>query len=248
MKKKIDKAERIGVVIKNISGLQMKCIEYYNSSNISVEFENGYVVHNVQWGNFIRGRVKDKSITTTKDGKLSKEYYTWIHMLDRCCNEKIKKQKPTYKDCICCDEWLSYENFYEWLHGQENFDIWSKLSWSAIDKDILVKGNKIYSPETCCLVPINVNSLFVKQDINRGDLPIGVFMRNGKYNAYCANPLLNKKAMLIGSYDNKEDAFLCYKHYKENLIKQIADIEYNNQTITKECRDAMYVYKVEIDD
>jgi hypothetical protein len=251
MRRKVDKAERIGVIATNISGLKMKCIEYYNSSNISVEFENGYVIHNVQWNNFVRGKVKDKSKKDSKiikSGKLSKEYYTWIHMLDRCFNEKIKEQKPTYKDCICCDEWLIFDNFCSWLHEQENFSIWQNLKWSAIDKDILVKGNKIYSPETCCLVPINVNSLFVKQDTNRGNLPIGVFLRNDKYKAYCANPLLNKKAILIGSYDNQEDAFLCYKQYKENLIKQIADIEYNNQTITKECRDAMYAYKVEIDD
>lgn len=251
MRRKVNKTERIGVIATNISGLQMKCIEYYGSSNISVEFENGYIAHNVQWNNFIRGKVKnklEKDSKIFKDGKLSKEYYTWLHMLDRCFNEKIKEQKPTYKNCVCCDEWLIFDNFYNWLHKQENFIIWKNLKWSAIDKDILVKGNKIYSPDTCCLVPINVNSLFVKQDVNRGDLPIGVFIRNGKYEAYCANSLINKKAVLIGSYDNQEDAFLCYKQYKENLIKQIADIEYNNKTITKECRDAMYKYSVEIND
>ena len=248
MRRKVDKTERIGAIVTNISGLQMKCIEYYNSSNISVEFENGYVVNNVQWNNFIRGKVKNKLVTTLKDGKLSKEYYTWLHMLDRCYNEEIKMQKPTYKDCVCCDEWLSFDNFNKWLHLQENFNIWKDLKWSAIDKDILIKSNKVYSPDTCCLVPVNVNTLFVKCDANRGNLPIGVFNRNGKYEVHCANPLLNKRAILIGSYNNQEDAFLCYKQYKENLIKQIADIEYSNQTITKECRDAMYSYIVEIDD
>lgn len=248
MKRKVYKIERIGAIVTNISGLQMKCIEYYNSSNISVEFENGCIIHNVQWSNFVRGKVKDKLATILKDGKLSKEYYTWLHMLDRCYNEKVKEQKPTYKDCICCNEWLSFDNFNKWLHLQENFNIWKDLKWSAIDKDILVKGNKVYSPDTCCLVPINVNTLFVKRNANRGSLPIGVFKRNGKYEVHCANPLLNKKAMLIGSYANQEDAFLCYKQYKENLIKQIADIEYSNHTITKECRDAMYAYRVESDD
>lgn len=121
------------------------------------------------------------------------------------------------------------------------------MKWSAIDKDILIKGNKIYSPETCCLVPVNVNNLFVKHDSLRGDYPIGVFLENDKYVAKCTNSIVGK-SIRIGLYDTVEEAFNAYKKYKENLIKEIADIEYNNGTITKKCRDAMYLYKVEIND
>lgn len=250
MKRKVDKFERIGVIVTNISGLQMKCIEYYNSSNVSVEFENGYIVYNVQWNNFIRGKVKNKLMkaTTNNNKKLSKEYYTWLNMLDRCCNKKIKEQKPTYKDCICCDEWLSFDNFNKWLHSQENFHIWKNSKWSAIDKDILIKGNKIYSPNTCCLVPNNVNTLFVKHDSARGNFPIGVSInKQNKYVAQCSNPFVGK-LVFIRICDTKEEAFLAYKEYKERLIKQIADIEYNNGAITKQCKDAMFNYIVEIND
>lgn len=52
----------------------------------------------------------------------------------------------------------------------------------------------------------------------------------------------------IGSYNTMSEAFSAYKEYKENLIKEIADIEYKNGTITKKCRDAMYEYIVEIND
>lgn len=247
MRRSVDKLERIGVITTNISGLQMKCIGYYDSSNISVEFENGYIAHNVQWNNFIRGKVKDKLSVISKDGKLSKEYYTWVHMLDRCYNEKIKVQKPTYKDCVCCDEWLSFDSFNKWLHLQENFDIWKTLKWSAIDKDILIKGNKIYSPETCLLVPVNVNTLFVKHDALRGEQCIGACLVDKKYKTYCMNPILNK-SVFLGSYETQEQSFDAYKKYKESLIKQIADFEYNKGTITRKCKDAMYAYSVEIDD
>ena len=43
-----------------------------------------------------------------------------------------------------------------------------------LDKDILIKGNKIYSPQTCCFVPENLNSLITKNDSIRNNLPIGV--------------------------------------------------------------------------
>ena len=245
------KNKRIGTVVKNITGYEMKCIGYRNSMDIDVLFlNNGYIVKNIQWNNFIRGKVKYrnidedeyyKSITTTK------EYYTWYQMIRRCLNEKIKEDKPTYKDVACCDEWLYFENFYDWLHSQENFKIWKDLKWSAIDKDIFIKGNKVYSPDTCCLVPVNVNNLFVKHDALRGDYPIGVSQIGEKYSAKCTNPF-ECRVVFIGMYDTINEAFEAYKEYKENIIKEIADIEYNKGTITRKCRDAMYAYKVEIDD
>ena len=96
-------------------------------------------------------------------------------MINRCFYEKIKEEHPTYKNVTCSEEWLLFENFYEWLHLQENFDKWYNEDKWCLDKDILVKGNKIYSPKTCCLVPQNVNTLFTKKNANRGKLPIGVF-------------------------------------------------------------------------
>lgn len=52
----------------------------------------------------------------------------------------------------------------------------------------------------------------------------------------------------IGIYTTVEEAFEAYKKYKEKLIKEIADIEYKKGTITKECKNAMYRYTVEIND
>lgn len=127
---------------------------------------------------------------------------------------------------------MVFENFYKWLHEQENFETWKELKQSAIDKDIIFKGNKVYSPETCFLVPTNINTLFVKCNASRGDLPIGVRFLNGKYASQCTNPFENK-VVHIGTFNTKEEAFRAYKEYKENLIRQVADIEYKNNTITK---------------
>ena len=240
--------QRIGSITKNISGYIMKCIDYRSSMDIDVEFlDSGNVIENVQWNNFIRGKVKDKYIGNRYIFTDSKEYRTWYQMLKRCFDSKTKEEKPTYQNASCCKEWLSFDNFCNWLYSQENYKTWKDLKWSAIDKDILFKGNKIYSPENCLLVPVNVNNLFVKHDALRGDYPIGVCLVNNKYAANCTNPIQNR-IVRIGLYDTIDEAFAAYKKYKENLIKEIAIIEYNKGTITKKCRDAMLTYKVEIDD
>lgn len=242
--------QRVGTVIENISGCRMKCIAYRNSMDIDVEFlDSGNIIKNVQWNNFVRGKVRNKKINSNNclTPTDSKEYRTWYQMLRRCFDKQVKEEKPTYKNAVCCKEWLSFEKFCDWLQSQENYETWKTLKWSAIDKDIICKGNKMYSPENCFLVPVNVNNLFVKHDALRGNMPIGVYQTNDKYVASCTNSIEDRQ-VIIGTYNTAKEAFEAYKKYKENLIKEIADIEYKNGSITKKCRDAMYVYKVEIDD
>ena len=159
-------------------------------------------------------------------------------MLERCYNPNYKDNKPTYKECKVCNEWLNYQNFAKWFEDNyytiENEKV-------ALDKDILIKNNKIYSPNTCIFVPVRINSLFLKRQNYRGDTPIGVHYVDltKKYEAQCAGNNL-------GAYDTPEEAFSVYKQYKENMIKQVAD-EYKN-LIPEKLYNAMYEYEVEIDD
>jgi hypothetical protein len=118
-----------------------------------------------------------------------------------------------------------------------------------LDKDILVKHNKIYSPETCIFVPQTINLLFTKQDKKRGDSPIGTSPRNGKYEVNCSliNPQTGKsKQEYLGLYDTQEKAFEVYKYYKEKNIKEVAD--YYKEHISQKLHNAMYKYEVEIND
>lgn len=133
------------------------------------------------------------------------------------------------------------------MHNQENFEKWLNGKKWSLDKDILIKGNKVYSSDTCCLVPHNVNCLFLKSDATRGNLPIGVTRKDDGFEARCENQLLGERES-IGTYDTSEKAFAAYKFYKEELIKQVAEIEYHKGNITKQCYDAMMNYEVEIDD
>ena len=245
----------------NNQGSLMKIIEYIDNNNIVVEFQDDYKFRvNSIYANFKKGSIKNPfypsvygvGITGNKyprsiDCKMTKEYDTWIHILQRCFNDKLKEKQPSYKDKECCDEWLYYPNFYEWLHSQPNFDKWYNGKRWAIDKDILIKRNKVYSPKNCCLIPQNVNCLFLKREAERGKYPIGVRYTNDGFLAVCRNPFLDR-AVELGYYSTPEKAFQAYKEYKEMIIKQVAEIEYKAGNIIKECYESMITYEVEIDD
>ena len=245
----------------NNQGCLMKIIEYNNSSDIVVEFQDEYKHRvNTIYANFKIGSVKNPyhpslygvGILGTKyrariDGKFMKEYYTWAHIIERCFDEKLKAKQPAYKDIKCCEEWKNFEKFYEWLHSQPNFDRWYNGKRWAIDKDILNKGNKIYSPENCCLIPQSVNCLFLKREAERGKYPIGVSYRKDGFLASCNNSFTGRREEL-GYYSTPEKAFQAYKKYKEKIIKQVAKKEYESGNITEQCYKAMMEYEVEITD
>lgn len=261
--KEKQRAERIGLTAYNKQGCLMKLIEYKSSSNITVKFLDKYgYERSAEWKEFNSGSIVNPYFPSvcgvgivgtyiiSKNGKHDKEYVTWKHILSRCFNKKDKTKNICYKDVTVCEEWLYYPNFYEWLHNQENFDKWANSKDWAIDKDILIKGNKIYSPETCCLVPQNVNNLFTKNNRYRGNLPIGVTSKKNKYLAEIIYGNKNNVSKTTQySYPTPEDAFyLGYKPYKEKRIKEIAQEEFDKGNITKNCYDAMMNYEVEITD
>lgn len=252
---------KIGEEKLNNQGCLMKIVEYNRYSDIIVEFQDDYKYRkHTEYKCFQSGEIKNPYFPSVHNvgivgakypvkanGKITKEYNTWNNMIKRCFNENVHKKRPTYIECEVCDEWLHFENFYEWLHSQPNFEQWLKLKKSALDKDILIKGNKLYSPETCCLVPQNINNLLLKCDSTRGNNPIGLYY-NEEINSYMVNCCENGHGNYKGSYETLENAFMKYKNEKERVIKEVAIKEYNNGNITKKCYEALLKYEVEITD
>lgn len=256
--------QRIGMINTNGQGHVMKVVDYIDYNNVIIEFQDDHHERiKCTWGAFERGTVKNHyapfvfgvgmvgvKYPATKNGKRTKEYTAWSSMLARCYTKSIingKNHYHRYEDVEVCSEWLLFENFYEWLHGQENFDEWILLDKGVVDKDILIKGNKIYSPDTCCLIPQNVNMLFSKSNKTRGKYPIGVTYktRDDVYEVQCN---VNGKETYLGRRNTPEQGFLLYKSFKEDLIKQVAQEEYSKGSIAKKCYEAMMKYEVEITD
>ena len=245
-----DKIDRTGEENINNQGEQMIIIYYRNSHDITVFFKDTKTTKRCAYKEFKKGSIKDNFYpsvfgigyigdTTVSEGNkvVKRSYKVWEEILKRCY--AYSEQNPTYKDCTICDEWLCYANFEKW-YNENYYEIPNEKM--QLDKDILIKGNKIYSPQTCVFVPHRINTLFTKRNAKRGECPIGVTFsrKNNKY-----EPQVQGRKWL-GYFDNPNDAFLIYKKEKELRIKEVAD-EYKNQ-IPQKLYDAMYAYEVEITD
>lgn len=255
--------DRTGEENYNAYGTLMRIVEYKNNRNIVIEFQDEHKAKvPTTYQNFKDGSIKNpyhKSIygvgyigegkyKTWENGKDTVTYKTWQNMLKRCYDAYYINKNPTYIDCYVCDEWLNFQNFAEWYKEEMYECNGEKLE---LDKDILIKGNKIYSPETCIFVPQRVNSLFTKCDNVRGEYPVGVsyYKTSGKLLVQCRIFENGKsKSKHLGRFPlNKPfQAFYTYKMFKENYIKQVAD-EYKN-LIPQKLYDAMYRYEVGIND
>lgn len=167
-------------------------------------------------------------------------YKYWAGMLMRCYSESIHKKRPRYKDCTVCEEWKLFSNFKKWF--DENY-----IEGYQLDKDILFKDNKIYSPETCCFVPTEINNLFEKSNRSRGKYPIGVsFSKSSKdFESYIR---ADGKRVHLGHYSAPEEAFNVYKLAKEAYISRMAEEYYGKVLIKENVYNAMLNYKVEITD
>ena len=186
----------------------------------------------------IASRLGDAPVGKGKDRAF--EYTTWANMLKRCYSEKDLVDNPSYRDKSVCEQWLIYENFYSWCKQV----VHKEFGWQ-LDKDLLVKGNKVYSPETCVFLPPRINGVILRCDKSRGDLPIGIHFDKSrlKYKVTCQNEFDKQYQKRFHSL---EDAWLCYKTEKERVIKVIAE-KYKDE-IDPRAYQALINYTVEITD
>ena len=228
----------------------MKIICYRKIDDIDIVFldEYEYIVRNTTYCNFKSGQIKnpyDKSLygvgymgvgkfssRNSEMKKPSDEYEVWTGMMGRCYHDKEKY--PAYCGVTTvCEQWHCFQNFAKWFDDNK-YEVDGRLH---IDKDILYPNCKIYSPETCLLIPQRINMLFLNKPNKRG-LPNGISKsKSGKFAAvYCGKH--------IGTYSTLESAYAAYAEEKEKKIKQVAD-EYRN-IIPKKAYEALYAYKLDI--
>ena len=182
--------------------------------------------------------VFDAPYAKTRDELTRKAYRDWNNMLQRCYGKSNFPSKPAYKECVVCEEWHSFLKFREWF--DENY-----IEGCFLDKDVLIKGNKIYSPNTCSYIPSFINTLLLNCRSARGKYPIGAQKHK---HGFCVKLYKQGEPHYIGFYKNEKDAFLAYKKAKELYIQEVAQKYYNDGKITKRVYDALMRYEVEITD
>ena len=249
----------VGKVFKSKSSGDFKVLKYNDSANVVIQFlKTGYETL-VQLTNVRNGYIKDPylpsvygvGILGTKypskvSGVTTKEYVPWCSMLKRCYSDSYKKKNPTYKDCEVSENFKSYEYFYEWCHKQVGFGNDGNGNPFHLDKDLLIKGNKIYSENTCVFIPSEINSLLIKREALRGEYLIGVYWSKTN-KAFRARVNKNKgTSEHLGYFNTELEAYNAYKIAKESFIKEQAN-EWKDK-IDPRAHEALMKYTVEITD
>jgi len=256
--------DRTGELGSSNEGYKIRIKTYRNANDIDIEIldENKYTIENSTYQVFKYGNIKNpfhrsvyktgyigvgeyRAYTRIRGKAVAiNGYKKWCAMLERCYGEKISSKNRTYSDCFVCDEWHNFQNFARW-YSKNYYSIEGERM--ELDKDIIKKGNRIYSPENCCIVPKPINVILTNSNAKRGDFPVGVHYekRKDRYVATC-NIANTKKARYLGMYKNPEDAFYAYKKYKEQQIKTIAD-KYK-EILPSSVYKSILNYKIDIDD
>ena len=243
-----------GDVFKTKSYGDLIITKYVNSKAVCVKFVvTGYET-TTKASNVIAGSVKDRLLPTVHgigitgdsqvrvDGKHTKEYRLWNNMLKRCYSVGCQKVRPTYIDCSISENFRYLQYFKEWCNNQIGFNsVDEKGKPFALDKDILVKGNRVYNEDVCVFVPQEVNLLFTKRDKSRGEYPIGVSFHKSRG---MLTATLNNK--YLGYFNTAEQAFQVYKTAKEAYIKEVAN-KWKDK-IDPKVYEALMNYEVHIDD
>ena len=143
-------------------------------------------------------------------------YRRWKKMLERCYYEKYQEKYPTYTGCYVCKEWLTFSNFKAWMETQD---------WKGkqLDKDILFRGNKVYSPGTCVFINQNVNKFILDSAAIRGDYLIGVSWdkkKRCKYLSQCTDGQGRKK--FLGYFNTELEAHKAWLKCKQEVARQLA--------------------------
>lgn len=166
--------------------------------------------------------IADVKVTSSED---KSAYETWRHMLRRSYSIEYKTRKPSYENCTVAEEWLTFSNFLKFYKDnyKEGFHL---------DKDILVKGNKIYAKETCCFVPVALNGIIVNIE------GVGVNFDKEK-RKFRAGISIKGKQKNLGYYATIEDAMAAYKKAKKKYVIDSANEYLNTGDIDERIANAL---------
>ena len=245
----------VGKICKSKSSGDFKILKYNGSKDVEIQFINTGFETIATLGNIKNGKVKDLylpsvygvGIIGTKypsevNRVKTKEYVLWQNMFQRCYSDTSKKRNPTYEGCEVSNNFKYFEYFYEWCHKQIGFN---NEGWQ-LDKDLLIKGNKVYSEDFCVFIPSDINLLLTKSTASRGEYLIGVsWCKTNK--AFKAQVSRSKgKSEYLGLFKTEIEAFNAYKTAKEAFVKEQAN-EWKSQ-IDPRAYEALMKYTVNITD
>ena len=167
-----------------------------------------------------------------KEHRMIRAFISWKSMIRRIYNGYGRFAK-CYENCVICEEWLDYGVFKNWYENQRGCGLKYEL-----DKDLLGNG-KLYSPETCCLLPRELNRMISDRKTKNRELPTGVVKSGKKYYAHYVMGTSEKKLVRIGGFNTPEEASNAYKAFRKKRIAETAQVYYDNGELDERAYNAL---------
>lgn len=173
--------------------------------------------------------VNDYLGNVSEGGSLIKSYVVYCDMVRRCYSGNKQITSLSYDYCSVCEEWKSFREFKNWFDANyiEGFEL---------DKDILVEGNKIYSPETCRFVPLDINCMLTHVKKNKGIYPTGVRAHRKSFQG-CVKDGNGKT--LTKTFKTVDEALQWYSETKKKIVKERATRAFLDNSIKSDVYQAL---------
>lgn len=202
--------------------------KYESSDKVHVRFKNTGSTTVTCMSTLRSGSLKDKQAPSilgfgivgedvpSKGGIQDKAYGAWHSILTRCLSPRVKAIRPTYADCKVHEDWQYYQNFKEWFYNQVGYD----SEGYQVDKDLLVRGNLLYSADTCCLIPRDLNVFLARLPVYGCTTRINFKVNICKYSVVVWYEGCEYE---LGYFKTYKQAFLELKTFKEQKLKEFAE-------------------------
>ena len=225
--KRVDGYE--GKIITAACGKDFKIIRIRKDGYVDVEFLGSGYKATVLFGAAKSGNIKDRLSPSvygvgivggcfSSSESTTPAYLAWRGVLSRCYCNKTKERQPSYKNATISEDWLNYPNFREWYLAEKgDADIVLE-----VDKDLLGIGTKVYSKETCLLLPKKINNFLNTMPVFGCTTTINYSPIMCKYLIIVKDGCGNKVFKNI-YYDTYREAFSAIVDYKEGVMKSLAD-------------------------
>lgn len=237
---------KAGDIYKTNSGCEFKIIENGGWDKVLIEFQDKHKYRlNTTRSHVKNGGIKNPyqpivrgigyigvgEFTASINSGYRPVYKSWVGMFERCYDAKYQARCPTYKGCTVHPEWHNFQNYAKWHLNHECYGLGYE-----IDKDILVLGNKVYSPDTCTLVPSNVNKVAVIRSSPLGLRNTGIIKRKS-LDRFLVRMNINGKTEVLGYFETEQEAHLAFINKKAERVRDVAQ-EYR-KTLDDKTLDAL---------
>lgn len=246
---------KVGDVGSNNKGLQYEVVKYVTRFEVYVRFAKTNNIQKTTTMSIKEGYVRDcmspsvagvgflgRSVSN-KLSRLERTLYSlWRGMIYRCYDERSlsRAKNESYNYCKVHKDWHNFSNFYKWasLHYKEGLEL---------DKDLLIKGNKVYSEDTCVFLTPRLNKIMLNNSKGRGTTPLGSSFE-ADTQSYRVRYSAEGKDKHVGRFDCPIEAFNAYKEVKEKHIQAMATEDYNLGLISEVVYKALLKFKINEND